>query len=213
VSTTFTGLIQDGGSSGGTGGAFAKVGLGALVITNANTYTGDTSVNGGTLTVSNTSGSGTGTGPVQVNAGILGGKGIIAGAVTVGADTVDRPHLAPASGSQTPATLTIQSTLTFKSQGGYNYLLRGNGHRVLTDRVNANGITIDSGATFTLLGQVRGTLQTGTVFTAISNTAAGPISGRFIDLPDGTIVNVNGNNLQASYTGGDGNDLTLTVVP
>jgi hypothetical protein len=24
---------------------------------------------------------------------------------------------------------------------------------------------------------------------------------------------VNGNNLQASYSGGDGNDLTLTVVP
>jgi hypothetical protein len=27
------------------------------------------------------------------------------------------------------------------------------------------------------------------------------------------IVNVNGNNIQASYSGGDGNDLTLTVVP
>jgi hypothetical protein len=26
-------------------------------------------------------------------------------------------------------------------------------------------------------------------------------------------VTVNGNNFQASYTGGDGNDLTLTVVP
>jgi len=33
----------------------------------------------------------------------------------------------------------------------------------------------------------------------------------FSNLPDGAIVNVNGNNLQASYEGGD--DLTLTVVP
>jgi autotransporter-associated beta strand protein len=213
VNTTFTGLIQEGGAGGGTGGSFAKVGLGSLVLTNANTYTGDTAVNGGTFTVSNTTGSGTGTGPVQVNAGTLGGKGTIAGAVTVGADTIDRPHLAPASGSQTPATLTIQSTLTFKSQGGYNYLLRAKGHRALADRVNANGVTIDSGATFSLLGQVQGTLQTGTVFTAINNTSVSPISGTFVNLPDGGIISVNDNNLQASYTGGTGNDLTLTVVP
>jgi hypothetical protein len=32
------------------------------------------------------------------------------------------------------------------------------------------------------------------------------------NLPDGAIANVNGNHLQASYGGGDGNDLTLTVV-
>jgi hypothetical protein len=32
-------------------------------------------------------------------------------------------------------------------------------------------------------------------------------------LADGGIVTVNGNNLQASYTSSDGNDLTLTVVP
>jgi len=47
----------------------------------------------------------------------------------------------------------------------------------------------------------------------IRNTSADPISGTFSNLPDGAIVNVNGNNLQASYEGGDGNDLTLTVVP
>ena len=34
-----------------------------------------------------------------------------------------------------------------------------------------------------------------------------------IYLADGAIVNVNGNNLQASYEGGDDNGLTLTVVP
>ncbi len=211
--TTYTGLIQDGGIGGGTGGAFAKVGLGTLVITHANTYTGDTSVNGGTLTVSNTSGSGTGAGPVQVNAGFLGGKGTIAGAVTVGTDTPDRPHLAPASGTQTPATLTIQGLLTFKATGGYNWSVRAKGRRAQSDRVNAGGVTIVSGATFTLLPQVHGALQVGTVFTLINNTAATPISGTFSNLADGAIVTVGSNNLQASYSGGDGNDLTLTVVP
>jgi hypothetical protein len=38
-------------------------------------------------------------------------------------------------------------------------------------------------------------------------------AGTFHNLRDGVIVNVNGNNLQASYVGGDGNDLTVTVVP
>ena len=42
----------------------------------------------------------------------------------------------------------------------------------------------------------------------ISNTSANPINGTFSNLPEGAIVNVNGNNLQASYRGGDGNDLT-----
>ena len=56
-------------------------------------------------------------------------------------------------------------------------------------------------------------LSLGTVITVISNTSATPISGRFFNLPDGFIVNVGGNNCQVSYFGGDGNDLTLTVVP
>jgi len=213
VSTTYSGLIQDGGISGGTGGSFAKVGLGALVLTHANTYTGDTSINGGTLTVSNTSGSGTGTGPVQVNAGLLGGRGTIAGSVNVGTNTPDRPHLAPASGGSTPAILTIQGSLTFQSSGGYNWSIRTKGRRTTSDSVKANGVTIIAGATFTVLPQIQGTLQTGTVFTVITNTSASAISGTFSNLADGAIVNVNGNNLQASYSGGSGNDLTLTVVP
>ena len=77
----------------------------------------------------------------------------------------------------------------------------------------AGGVTIQSGATFSLRATIRGSLAAGTVFTAISNTSTNPISGSFSNLADGAIVNVNGNNLQASYHGGDGNDLTLTVVP
>jgi hypothetical protein len=53
----------------------------------------------------------------------------------------------------------------------------------------------------------------GTEFTVISNTGSAPIAGTFSDLADGAIIAIGGNNLQASYSGGDGNDLTLTVVP
>jgi hypothetical protein len=64
-----------------------------------------------------------------------------------------------------------------------------------------------------LSGHTRGTLTQGLVLTLISNTSANPIIGAFSNLPDGGIVTIDGNNFQASYEGGDGNDLTLTVVP
>jgi hypothetical protein len=82
-----------------------------------------------------------------------------------------------------------------------------------TDKVIANGVTINSGATLALSGQTRGALRQGLVLTLIRNTSANSISGSFSNLPDSGIVTINGNNLQASYSGGDGNDLTLTVVP
>jgi hypothetical protein len=57
------------------------------------------------------------------------------------------------------------------------------------------------------------TLAPGTVFTVISNTGASPISGTFSNLADGGTITVGSNTFQANYEGGDGNDLTLTVVP
>jgi hypothetical protein len=83
---------------------------------------------------------------------------------------------------------------------------------VTADLVIANGVTIN-GATIVLHGRTNHSLEVGTVITLISNTATTRISGTFRNLADGAIVTVNGNNLQASYEGGDGNDLTLTVVP
>jgi hypothetical protein len=56
-------------------------------------------------------------------------------------------------------------------------------------------------------------LTAGTVFTAISNTSAAPISGTFANLADNSTFTAGQNTYQASYSGGDGNDLTLTVVP
>ena len=46
----------------------------------------------------------------------------------------------------------------------------------------------------------------------IKNTAATPISGTFANLPDGATITSGNNTFQVSYEGGDGNDLTLTVV-
>ena len=105
LSTTFSGVISDGGEEGGVGGSLTKVDSGSLELSGVNTYTGGTTVSAGTLIVSNTTGSATGTGAVSVNAGTLGGSGIIFGAVTVNSGA----FLAPAHGTKTQSTLTIQS--------------------------------------------------------------------------------------------------------
>jgi len=53
----------------------------------------------------------------------------------------------------------------------------------------------------------------GTVFTIIDNTAATAIAGVFSNLPNGSTITAGSNTLQVNYQGGDGNNLTLTVVP
>ena len=44
LSTTFSGVISDGGEEGGVGGSLTKVGSGSLELSGANTYTGGTTV-------------------------------------------------------------------------------------------------------------------------------------------------------------------------
>src|SRR5262245_13199318 len=103
LTTTFSGVIQDGG--GGTGGSLTKMGNGKLTLSNASTYTGGTTLTKGTLLVTNTTGSGTGTGAVQVNKGTLGGTGIITGAVTVGTGTRSGAILLAGNNATTPGIL------------------------------------------------------------------------------------------------------------
>jgi autotransporter-associated beta strand protein len=212
LSTLFSGVIQDGGLDGGTGGSLAKIGTGRLTLTGANTYTAGTTVERGGLQVSNTTGSGTGDGPVHANAGKLSGSGIIAGAVTIGTGTGSGASLSPGNKPASLRTFKIRNTLTFNADAIYDFGL--DSAALNADKVIAHGTAINSGALFSLTDfGGNATLPPGTTFTAISNTAAEAISGRFSNLPDGGTITVGNNTFQADYEGGDGNDLTLTVAP
>ncbi len=208
LSTIFSGVIQDAGK----GGSLTKVGKGQLVLSGANLYGGGTLVSGGRLLVTNQTGSGTGSGSVKViRSGALGGFGMIAGAVTVGNGTGSGAKLAPSIGNTQPLILTIQSLLTFQRGGIYSPRLFTN--NVTADQVRASSVTIESGARFVFAGAGQSSVPLGTVFTVISNSAATPIAGTFGNLADGSTIIVGSNTFRANYEGGDGNDLTLTVVP
>jgi autotransporter-associated beta strand protein len=210
LSTTYGGKIVDLLTGRGRG-SITKIGLGTLTLTGANSYSNGTTKEDGALVIDNTGGSGTGRGPVQSNIGLVGGSGTIAGAVTMGSGSGTGSILFPSTGTQDATTLTIQSSLTFKSDGAY--FCRPDTRNAHTDLVVANGVTIEDGAAFLFHPVKNDALPIGTVITIFSNTSAAPIVGSFVGYPEGAIFSFGRNTYQLTYSGGDGNDLTLTVVP
>ena len=79
------------------------------------------------------------------------------------------------------------------------------------DVVRAKKVTI-AGASILFNDIATSTIAPGTVFTVIDNTGRSAISSVFSNLADGATVTVGSNTFQANYKGGDGNDLTLTVL-
>jgi autotransporter-associated beta strand protein len=203
LSTTFSGVIQGSGS-------LVKLGTGTLTVGGDNTYTGGTTINDGALLVQSSKGSSTGTGPIQVIIGTFGGTGSVTGPVTVGTGSNSGAFLAPGKNRKHPGTLAISGPLTLNSDGTYQVELSGK--HSIADKIVAAGVTINNAHfSFAVLGN--SALSDGTVFTVIDNTASTPMSGTFANLADGSIFTIGRNTFEVSYEGGDGNDLTLTVVP
>ena len=135
--------LLDGGLSGG----LTKNGTGTLLLDGANTYTGTTTVNAGTL-----GGSGSISGPVVVNSGAT----LAPGDSAIGTFTLQNTPLTLASGSSTVMALN-KTTLTNASVSGASTIAFGG-----TLVVKNLGGTLQTGDTFTLFsaGSYSGSFST-----------------------------------------------------
>src|SRR6202048_2921312 len=109
LSTEFSGVIADSCGCGPPGpGSLVKVGTGTLILSGANTYTGTTDVNGGTLI----GGSIASSSLTSVNnGGALGGTGVVGNTLINGGGI-----FAPGSGTS-GSSMTIAGNLAFQSGG------------------------------------------------------------------------------------------------
>jgi autotransporter-associated beta strand protein len=135
ASTTFSGAIS------GTGGGLTKGGTGTLTLSAANTYTGATQVNSGTLLVNGNQSTASGDVTVDANA-TLGGIGTLGGNTTIANNgklqfnlgTAAAGHDALEITSGKALTFSGASTLTITSSGGASpglYTLVGGGNNIV----------------------------------------------------------------------------------
>ncbi|MBI2737924.1 MAG: autotransporter-associated beta strand repeat-containing protein, partial [Rhodospirillales bacterium] len=189
-STTFAGVIDD---SSSPGGALIKQGTGTLTLSGANTYTGGTQLNAGTLAIANNSALGT--------AGLAFSTGTTLQAAANGLSVGNDMRVAGISTVDTQAnTLALGGVIT-----GTGTLTKiGTGTLILTGTNNYTGGTTVSagilqGTTSSLQGNILNNAQV-TINQATNGTYAGNMSGTGGLLVNGTgTVILSGSN---SYSGG-----------
>ena len=137
---TLSGVVSNGNNSF-VRLALLKDGPNTFVLTGSNTFSGGTTVNGGTLLVNNTSGSGTGSALVTVNnSGTLGGTGTITVVPIEGVAQVNVNSggtIAPGNGPGQIGPLSLNDTVT--NLGSSSTLLIDIGGMV-SDRLLTTGV-------------------------------------------------------------------------
>ncbi len=193
----------DGPISGASGSLF-KSGSGTLTLTQTNTYTGQTTVSGGTLLIN---GAQAASAVSVLNGATLGGTG------TVGAVTVTASRLSPGGGagggvgklSTGNLALDAASTIIFgipsTAAGAFDSL-------AVTGTVNLGGCAVQFNPAASLPSPAG-------VLRLIDNDAFDAVTGIFSGKPAGTKIFLNVVHYVITYTGGTGNDveLQLTNVP
>jgi autotransporter-associated beta strand protein len=132
------------------------------------------------------------------NTGQLGSLTAIGGTVSPGGFAVN--------GTAGPGTLTVNGNLTLTGASTFTAVVNGTGTQF--DQLVVGGTVSLGNATLSVI--LGFPSSPGDTFTIIRNVANGPVVGTFNNLPEGSIVMVNGTPLRISYLGGAGHDVTLT---
>jgi autotransporter-associated beta strand protein/YVTN family beta-propeller protein len=174
-------------------GTLTKIGAGTLTLSGTSTNTGGTVVSAGTLVVN-----GTHTAvPISVAGGALGGSGSL-GTVTATAGAISP---GPAAGT----AILHAADVTFAAGALFIVDLQGITAGTGYDRLEVSGTAAVDGATLMLMPSFAP--ATGTTFTILTNA-----TGAFAGLPEGASIAAAARHFRISYVGGDGNDVTLTVL-
>ncbi|HEV8267424.1 MAG TPA: autotransporter-associated beta strand repeat-containing protein [Thermoanaerobaculia bacterium] len=191
-------LTLSGVISGAAGAGLTKIGLGTLILPNANSYTGTTTVNAGTLRVNGSQPQSA----VALAAGTLGGSGAV-GDVN-GAGGTLAPGQSP--GILATGNLTLGATDTFAVE------LNGTTSGTQYDQLNVTGtVGLGNAALSTTVGY---SPMMGDTYTIISNDVSDAVTGAFANLPEGASFAIGANAFSITYAGGtNSNDVVLTNVP
>lgn len=114
----------------------------------------------------------------------------------------------PGSGNA-PGTLSVFNSTVFNA-GSFRVDIEGPGPAEYGQLVT-NGLSLNPAATVLEL-DISVDPSTGDVYRIIDNTSVAPVSGTFLDLPEGATFVDGGYVWKISYKGGTGNDVTLTVL-
>jgi autotransporter-associated beta strand protein len=181
------------GILGGTGTndnnfSLVKQGSGSFGLSGANTYTGTTSVNAGTLLVNGSIANGSAATDVTVaSSATLGGTGTISGTVDVQSGGTVAPGTSPGILTTGSVTMTSGATLGIEINGttvGTDY-----------DRLSVIGTAALGNATLSPSGTH--TPVSGNTFTILTTTSA--LSGTFNGLADGATLFLNSQPLEIDY--------------
>ena len=149
--SVFSGNISSNSAVAGSDVDLNKIGTGRLTLTGASTFGGGTTVSAGTLRVNNPTGSGTGSGDLEVFSGAtLTGTGIIGSATTID----NGASLAPGDPS---GSLTISNSLTLNDSSLLQFALgtvsdsvRVSGNLFLTGQLSVTNATGFGPGSYTL---------------------------------------------------------------
>lgn len=200
LNPTYSGVLSGSAS-------LTKVGTNTQTFAGANTYSGGTTVSNGTLWVSNTSGSGTGSGAVSVATNAtLGGIGMITGTVTVASGGILSPGT-NSVGRLTVGSLKLDANAKFAIQivgpGSNNWCVVSTGavdvaSSILSLTV-APGYVPKFNSSFAIIRNVKGDAVIGTFAVGTRITPPGMTAPFEITTTGGA-----GNDVVLRYTGGGG---------
>ncbi len=209
-STAMSGLAVSTVISGG--GSITKLGTGTLRLDFANIYSGGTVVSAGGLVVSNTTGSGVGTGALVIESGaFLRGTGIVGGATTIKAGGILGAGDFAGNLSITAGNLTFTNGLTLNDGAIFKFKLG-----TASDKISLIGGVLTGAAT---PGSLTINLDAGTGFSAGTYTlfdfSSGGTTTSSFDVADFTLgTTISGYSYNLALNGGSSMlQLTASAIP